>query len=452
MTIRLGVFRGRDGVTAKILYQYKALDDRIYTVMPQKKIFPNKLRLVTKELPHTQSVTVLILAGAGSRYETREMNGISHFLEHMFFKGAKKYKNAKEVSETIDGIGGDFNAFTGKEYVGYYVKVASRHMEIAFDLLADMLLHARFDPKEIDKERGVIMEEYNMYQDTPMYQVGWDFEKLVFGDQPMGWDQVGTKSFIQSVTQEDFVKYKQALYTPENVVMSIAGNVSHDKIFKLAEKLFGGMKGKKSFSYPALEKNVSKERVHLVHKKTEQAHVVVGYPAYPEEHPDHYAEKILATILGGNMSSRMFMAVREAKGLSYYIQTSTDDYMDIGILSTRAGVDVKRIDEAIVGIVDEYKKIRGEAVPAKELTKAKEYLKGKLALRLEDSEEFAHLIGKTELLHGKIRTPEEISKKIDEVSAADIARVSEALFDPAKLYCAAIGPYEDKARFERLLK
>lgn len=418
----------------------------------QREIFPNNLRVVTKKLANTESVTVLILVGAGSRYETKKLNGISHFLEHMFFKGAKQYKNAKEVSEAIDSVGGDFNAFTGKEYVGYYVKVAARHHTVALDVLSDMLIHSKFDPHEIDKERGVIMEEYNMYQDTPMYQVGWDFERLMYGDQPMGWDQVGTKELIKTVTHHDFVNYKKALYTPDNIVISIAGNIHHDEVCKQVKKFFHFEKGIKGFAAISLEKNVSVERVFLQHKKTEQAHVVVGFQAYPEEHKDHYVEKLLAVILGGNMSSRMFLGVREAKGLSYYIQTSTDDYTDSGVISTRAGVDVKRIKLAIEAIVEEYKKIRGEAVPKKELTKAKEYLKGKLVLRLEDSEEYAHLLGKHELLYGKLKTIEELMKEIDAVTIADIARVSEDLFRPENLRLAAIGPYEKKEEFEEVLQ
>ncbi|MBI2639162.1 insulinase family protein [Candidatus Peregrinibacteria bacterium] len=418
----------------------------------QKEVFKNGLRVVTKKLANTQSVTVLILAGAGSRYETKKLNGISHFLEHMFFKGAKKYKTAKDVSGAIDGVGGDFNAFTGKEYVGYYVKLAAKHVDTAMDVLSDMLVHSRFDTHEIDKERGVIMEEYNMYQDTPMYQVGWDFEKLMYGDQPMGWDQVGTKELINTVTREDFTAYKKALYTPENIVISVAGNVSHEDACGLVKKYFKFESGKKAYSYAALEPNPSLERVYLQHKKTEQAHVVVGFPGYPEEHKDHYAEKVLAVILGGNMSSRMFLAVREAKGLAYYVQTSTDDYLDTGIISTRAGVDTKRAPLAVEAICAEYKKIRGEKVPAAELKKAKEYLKGKLILRLEDSEEYAHLIGKTELLHCKMETPEHIMEEIDKVTASDIARVSEDLFRPDRLRLAAIGPYEKKEEFEELLK
>lgn len=417
----------------------------------QKEIFKNGLRLVTKKLASTQSVTVLILTGAGSRYETKKLNGISHFLEHMFFKGAKKYKTAKEVSEMIDGVGGDFNAFTGKEYVGYYVKVAARHQDVAMDVLSDMLIHSKFDPHEIDKERGVIMEEYNMYQDTPMYQVGWDFERLIYGDQPMGWDQVGTKELIHGVTRDDFVAYKKALYTPENLVISVAGRIDHDEVAAQVKKYFKFEDGKKAYEAALLEPNKSKEKVFLQHKKTEQAHVVVGFPAYHEEHEDHYAEKLLAVILGGGMSSRMFLSVREAKGLAYYVQTSTDDYTDTGIISTRAGVDVKRIKLAVTAILEEYKKIRGEKIPAAELKKAKEYLKGKLVLRLEDSEEYAHLIGKEELLYGKTLGPDEIMKKLDSVTAEDIARVSKDLFKPENARIAAIGPYEKKEEFEALL-
>lgn len=423
-----------------------------YVLHMQKEIFKNGLRVVTKNLANTKSVTVLILAGAGSRYEEKKTNGISHFLEHMFFKGAKKYKNAKEVSEAIDAVGGDFNAFTGKEYVGYYVKVADEHQDTAMDVLSDMLIHSKFDPHEIDKERGVILEEYNMYQDTPMYQVGWDFERLMYGDQPMGWDQVGTKELIQSVTHDDFMRYFRGLYTPDNIVVSVAGNIAHKKVCEKAKKFFKFSAGGKAYSYAPLLANASPDCVYLQNKKTEQAHVVVGYPAYPEEHEDHCAEKVLSVILGGNMSSRMFLAVREAKGLAYYIQTTTDDYLDTGVISTRAGVDVKRIKLAIAAIIEQYKRICGEKAPPAELRKAKDYIKGKLILRLEDSEEYAHLIGKHELLHGKMKSPEQIVEAVEKVSAQDIARVSADLFRPENLRAAIIGPYENKEEFEEVLR
>lgn len=420
--------------------------------MSRKTTLENGLRIVTKELDNTKSVTVLILAGAGSRYEIKEINGISHFLEHMFFKGAKKYKNTKEVSEAIDGVGGDFNAFTGKEYAGYYVKVADKHVGLALDVLADMLIHSKFDPAEINKERGVIMEEYNMYQDTPMYQIGWDFERLIYGDQPIGWDQVGTKEIIMGLQQADFFKYRNELYTPENTVIAIAGHVEHDHVVEQIEKLFEFEKRKKAYEFLPVKQFEGGKRLYLRNKKTEQAHVMVGFPAYSEQHKDHYAAKLLAIVLGGNMSSRMFLSVREQQGLAYYINSTTDEYTDTGTFTTNAGVSLEGIDKAITAIMKEYKKALDEPVPQAELKKAQEFLKGKMVLRLEDSEEFAHLIGKYELLYDKMKSPEEIMKAIDKVTAKDLQRVAQDLFKEEAARLAVIGPYEDEDRFMKLLK
>lgn len=420
--------------------------------MHQKTILKNGLRVLTERLDSTQAVTILILVKAGSRCETEGIRGISHFLEHMFFKGGDKYPDTKAVSETIDGIGGEFNAFTGKEYVGYYVKVASKHRGTAMDVMADMLITAKHDPKEIDKERGVIMEEYNMYQDTPMYQVGWDFEKLLFGDQPLGWDQIGLKDVIMTVTREDFKAYQNTLYRPDNMVVIAAGDVDHGEVVAEVERLFPMEARTTAFEWKGLEPNRGTERVILQNKKTEQGHVVVGFPGYPAEHPDHWAMKLLVVVLGGNMSSRMFLGVREAKGLAYYIQSSTDDYADAGVLSTRAGVDLKRVEDAVRGIVAEYKRVRDETVPEKELQKSKDYLKGKMILKLEDSEEVAHLLGQHEVLFGTVRTAEDIAREVDKVTSADVLRVARDLFRDDRLYLAGIGPWEDAERFERLLK
>ncbi|MBN1494333.1 insulinase family protein [Candidatus Peregrinibacteria bacterium] len=419
--------------------------------MHHKNQFKNGLRIITEKLESTKAVTVLLLAGAGSRYEHKKINGISHFLEHMFFKGAKKYKNAREVSEAIDGVGGEFNAFTGKEYAGYYVKVASENIEKAMDVISDMLMNAKFDPKEIDKERGVIMEEYNMYQDTPMYQIGWDFEKLVFDDQPLGWDQVGTPELIKSVTQKQFQDYKGALYSPDNMVLALAGDISDKKGIELAEKYFKFGDEKKKFEFNPYKKHDTKERVYLHSKKTEQAHLVIGGQSNPETHKNHWAEKLLSIILGGNMSSRMFMSVREARGLCYYIHTSSDNFKDTGIFSTGAGIQVSRIDEAVQAILAEYEKIRAEKIPQAELEKAINFMKGKMILNLEDSEEYAHLLGKYELLHGKIMRPEEILKEVEKVTVEDIHRVASQILAPENLKIGIIGPYDEKGRFEKFL-
>jgi predicted Zn-dependent peptidase len=420
--------------------------------MFKKTTLANGLRIVTQSLANTKAVTVLVLVGAGSRYETRDINGISHFVEHMFFKGAKKYKNTREVSEAIDGVGGDFNAFTGKEYAGYYTKVASQHTDLAMDVLSDMMINARFDQEEIEKERGVIMEEYNMYQDTPMHQIGWDFENLIYGDQPMGWDQIGTKDVIMKVMHDDFLKYKGKLYTADNTVIAVAGNVDHDEIVKKVESFFVFGNDKKAFSFDKINENKEVKRIHLRNKKTEQGHLMLGFTSFPEEDARHYAAKILGIVLGGNMSSRMFLSVREQQGLAYYISTSSDDYTDTGTFSTNAGVTLDSIDKAITAIVAEYKKIINEPVPSAELTKAKEFFKGKLVLRLEDSEEYAHLIGKYELLYGERKTLEEIFAAIDAVTATDIAAVAKDIFDEKRMYLSVIGPYTDEERFAKLMK
>ncbi len=419
--------------------------------MFKKTTLDNGLRVITNKLDGTKAVTVLVLVGAGSRYENREIRGISHFLEHMFFKGAEKYKNTKEVSEAVDSVGGEFNAFTGKEYAGYYVKVASEHVNVACDVLSDMLVNSKFAQEEIEKERGVILEEYNMYQDTPMYQIGWNFENLVFGDQPLGWDQIGTKELIKGVMHKDFVDYKEKLYTPDNVVIAVVGNIENDEAVDLIQKYFGMKAGEKAYEFEGLVEKAGGQ-VNLKEKKTEQAHIAIGFPGYSEMHKDHWTWKLIAVVLGGNMSSRMFLGVREAKGLAYYIHTSTDNYVDGGILVTNAGVDLKRIDEAVAGIVEEYRRFRDEGLPEAELLKSKSFLKGKMVLGLEDSEEYAHLLGKYELLHGVMRSPEEIMKMIDAVKISDIKRVCDDLLKEEALKLAVIGPFGDEEHFKELLK
>lgn len=432
---------------------FASIPAQYFLDMFRKTTLANGVRVITSTIEGTKAVTSLVLVKAGSRYESREINGISHFLEHMFFKGAKKYKDAKAVSEAIDGIGGDFNAFTGKEYAGYYVKVSSQHKGMALDVLSDMMLHARFDQEEIEKERGVIMEEFNMYQDTPMYQVAWNFERAIFGDQPVGWDEVGTKDVIKSLQREDFVKYKEALYTPENMVICMAGDIEHDDAVAMIEKLFPIEQTESSLHFSEFEPGLnSREKISLQTKKTEQAHLVCGVLGLPAEHKDHYALKVLSSILGGNMSSRMFLAVREAKGLAYYISCGTEDYMDTGIFYTRAGVDVNRIADAVAAICEEYDKIRKHDVSEAELKKGKEFLKGKLVLSLEDSENMAQMIARHELLYDKAKTYNEIAKEIDAVKVADVRRVAEQLLIDDALYLSVIGPYDDKAMFEKVLK
>lgn len=419
--------------------------------MHKKHTFPNKLRLITKPLEGTKAVTIMVLVGAGSRYETKNINGIAHFLEHMFFKGAKKFKNTKEVSEAIDGIGGDFNAFTGKEYAGYYVKVAGSKIETGLDVLSDMLLHARFDEQEIEKERGVILEELNMYQDAPMYQIGWDFEQTIFGDQPLGWDQIGTPELIKSVTKEQFQDFKQKLYTPDNTVISIVGNIEHKQAVELVEQYFQFPETKKDYNFKPFQNLENKPKIKVTNKKTEQAHLYVGFPTISSTDKRYWTQKILSSILGGNMSSRMFLNVREAQGLCYYVNTTIDSYLDTGSFATRAGVDTTRIQDAIQAILKEFSNIKGETISPEELTKGKEYLKGKMILRLEESENYASLLAEEELLTDEIKDLQEILKEIDSVTSQDIEDFTNEFFKEENLHLTVIGPYQE-ADFHGKLK
>lgn len=407
----------------------------------QLTTLPSGLRIVTEPLPGTEAATVLILAGAGSRYEARTQNGIAHFLEHMFFKGGAKYKTPKDVSETIDAIGGDFNAFTGKEYAGYYVKVAARHIEIAYDVLADMLVSATFPTHEIEKERGVILEEYNMYQDTPMYQIGWDFERLLYGDQPMGWDQLGTPETIRSFQRDDFVNFKASLYQPDNIVIAVAGKCDHAEVVAHVTQLFQFQNGKKASAWTPLADNTPASPVIIQNKKTEQGHLTLGVRGVAAEDPRHYVQRLLAIILGGNMSSRLFLEVREKKGLCYSVRTSTDDYTDSGVVSTYAGVTISKLADAVGAIREEYDKLARDGVTADELVRAKEYLKGKLTLRLEDSEEYAHLLAKQYLLYREKLTPTDIFARIDATTTTDIQSLAKEIFVSKNLRLAVIGPF-----------
>lgn len=411
---------------------------------------PSGLRVLTAPVEGTASVTVMVFAGAGSRYEQQSERGISHFLEHMFFKGGKKYKTTEEVSAAIDGVGGDFNAFTGKEYAGYYVKVASTQKELACDVLSDMLLHASFPPEEIDKERGVIMEEERMYQDTPMYRAGWDFEQLIMGDHPLGWDTIGTEAVINSVQQADFQKHKDALYGPKNLVLTFSGNITEKESMALATQYFGALGGGEAHTFAPFTQFGS-DRVFLRTKNTEQAHLVLGVPGVSSQDKDHFAHKILCTILGGNMSSRMFLHIREARGLCYYISTDPDSYLDAGVLSTRAGIDQSRLDEAITAILHEYDVCAKDGVRDIELTRAKEYLKGKITLNMEDSEERAHFFGKQALLYPEIRSIPSFFSAIDAVTKEQVNTLAARLLQREALRLVVIGKGDDTAHFEQLL-
>ncbi len=419
--------------------------------MFKKTILPNGLRLITAPMPGSQSTTVLVFFATGSKYETKEINGISHFLEHMFFKGTKKRPTTLALSEYLDRVGGEFNAFTSQEMTGYYAKVAPEYLDMALDWVSDILLNSKFEETEIDKERGVITEEINMYLDNPMRYVGTLWEELLYGDQPAGWQILGPKENIAKLSREQFLKYFASHYQTKNAVVCVAGKVDKD-VAKKVVKYFGKLKRGEGKAKAAVAESQNKPEVLVYHKTTDQTHLCLGVRAFDMFHQDRYALTVLAAILGGMMSSRLFISVREKKGLAYYVRSSADFYTDSGYFVTQAGVANDKVEEAIKAILAEYKKVYEEKIGAAEIIKAKDWLRGSLRLGLETSDELASWVGLQELLRQEVLTPEQIFSKIKAVGQADLARVARDIFRPKKLNLALIGPFKEKEKFERLLK
>jgi predicted Zn-dependent peptidase len=415
----------------------------------ERNTLDNGLRVLTANLDHAQSVTCMVMLAAGSRYETPDTNGIAHFSEHMFFKGTQRRPSARDIAGEVDSIGGEFNAFTGKEYTAYYVKCAAEHRDVALDVLADMLRNSRFDAEEIEREQGVIIEEMNMYFDTHRDYIGGVYESLLYGDQPLGWDIIGRKETVRGATRDTFMQYLDRWYTPPRMIVGIAGKIGDDALARATE-LFGDLPGGDTGA-PEPAREHRSERVRVFTKQSDQAHLILGVPSYPIEHPDRYALQLVATVLGGGMSSRLFTEVRERRGLAYYVFGLNHSYTDAGSLYSQAGVDINRIDEAVTTIATELKKIAAEPVPSDELEKARSFTKGRFVLQLESPQGLILFGLRKEVLENRAPDPEEVLAGVDAVTAEDVQRVARDLIDDEKLRLALIGPFDDAERFEALL-
>jgi predicted Zn-dependent peptidase len=412
----------------------------------------NGLRVLTAPMESAQSVTCAIMLAAGSRYETPETNGIAHFSEHMFFKGTEKRPTARDISKEIDAIGGEFNAFTGKEYTGYYVKCAAESRDVALDVLVDMLRHSKFDADEIEREKGVIIEEMNMYFDTPRDFIGGVYEELLYGDQPLGWDIIGRKETVRDATRDTFTSYLDRWYKPGRMVLGVGGQLG-DGLLERIEELLGDLPAAATGEPPptSLEGVDGRPRVRVHTKQSDQAHVCLGVHSYPLEHPDRYPLQVLSNVLGGGMSSRLFTEVRERRGLAYYVFGINHSYTDAGSLYAQAGVDIQRIDDAVATIAGELRKVAEEGVPADELEKAKSFAKGRFVLQLESPHGLIMFGLRREVLEGKTPDPEEVLAKLEKVAGDDVARVATDVIDGRALNLAVIGPFDDAERFENLL-
>ena len=415
-----------------------------------KTTLANGIRVVTAPMPQVGSVACFLMLAAGSRYETPEAKGIAHFAEHMFFKGTERRPTARVLSAEIDAIGGEFNAFTGKELTGYYVKCGAETRDVALDVLADMLLRSRFDPGEIEKEKGVILEEMNVYLDTPQRYVGSVYDRLLYDDHPLGWDILGTQETIEGASRETFRTYLDTWYRPERLVVGVAGRIG-DGLLERLEELLGELEPRETGAPRPVEVPPDGSPVLLHPKSSEQAHLVLGVRGYPLGHPDRYALQLLTVVLGGGMSSRLFTEVRERRGLAYYVHAGSAAYTDTGTVYASAGVDVDRVDEAITTILAELRTIAAEPVPADELEKARGYAKGRFVLRLESPQGTIQYGLRREVLEGEIEEPDEVLRQLDAVTAEDVRRVARDLLKEKRLYLALVGPFDDPERFERLL-
>jgi predicted Zn-dependent peptidase len=415
----------------------------------ERHLLDNGLRVLTANLPEAQSVTCMVMLAAGSRYETPETNGIAHFSEHMFFKGTERRPSARQISGEIDAIGGEFNAFTGKEYTAYYVKCAAEHRDIALDVIVDMLRNSRFEPEEIEREKGVIVEEMNMYFDTPRDYIGGVYEQLLYGDQPLGWDIIGRKETVRGATRNTFTSYLDTWYHPSRMVLGIGGKVGDD-VLSRAQELLGDLPATET-GEPGPVEPYANGRVKVFTKQSDQAHVILGVPSYPIEHPDRYALQLLSTVLGGGMSSRLFTEVRERRGLAYYVFGLNHSYTDAGSLYAQAGVDINRIDEAVATILAELRKVAAEAVPADELEKSRNFAKGRFVLQLESPQGLILFGMRREVLERRAPDLQEVLDGLNAVTAEDVQRVAQDLVSDDRLRLAVIGPFDDADRFEKAL-
>ena len=419
--------------------------------MYQKKVLDNGLRIITCPMPHTRSVSICIYLGAGSRYESEAQAGVSHFIEHLCFRGTEKRLSAKDISGAIEGVGGVLNGGTDKELTVYWCKVAQPHFQLALDVLADMVLHSRFEKKDIEKERKIIVEEISMSKDAPNQLVGMILDELLWPDHPLGRDVAGTNKSVEEMSRELMLDYMASEYSPANTVIAIAGNVQHDEAVNEVNKVLGGWENKKprlNF-VPYIE--TRNPRLKVEKRDTEQTHLCLALPGVSLSDPRRFTIDLLNVILGEGMSSRLFIEIRDKLGLAYNIHSYLDHFQDSGALTVYAGVHPKSLEIGISAILEQLALLK-EKISDEEITKAKELSKGRLLLRMEDSRSVAGWVGGQEILSNKIMDVEEVVAIIEKVTAEEMCAVAKELLVGDKLRLSVVGPVKSADHLENLLK
>jgi len=421
--------------------------------MIRETTLSNGIRVLCEPHKDTRAVSLLVLVKVGSRQEQPIQNGVAHFVEHLMFKGTVRRPNTLVISQELDSVGADYNAYTSKDHTGYYVKVAAAHLDNAIDLLADMLTSSTFVPEEVERERGTILEEINMYEDNPMAKIGDLFEEQLFGpNTSLGRHIIGTPDTVRAMKRSQLVNFWEKHYRAENMVIAVAGACQYGRTVRLLEAAFGGVARGECNVVPKRLTRSARHAGQMAYKKpTNQAHMILGFPGLSYDDPDRFALQIFSVILGGNMSSRLFIGVRERLGLCYFIRSGTDSYEDMGSFSIQAGLDLKNVPKALDAVSFEISAIKKNGVERSELSKAQEYMKGKLALSLEDSLEIASFHARQRMFRKKAMTQRELIGAINSVTVQDIQKIAQRICDPKKAQLVAVSPFADIKRFAKNL-
>ncbi len=416
-----------------------------------KRILSNGLTILEVPSQDAESVVVDFFVKTGSRSETPKENGISHFLEHFLFKGTKKYPTALSISSLVDSIGGEMNANTGKEHTQYYIKAASKQLPLIFEILTEMLQNPLLDEKELEREKGVIIEEINMYKDTPMYEVENILEQTMWPKDALGRDIAGSRGAVSKFSRAMFVDYINRHYQTSNMILGVSGKYNSGDLNKLISKYWTKYPKKRFYGWQKARDKQNRPRLAVQFKQTEQAHLSLGFKGFAYGDKQNPAQSVLSAILGGGMSSRLFIEVRERRGLAYYVRASGSNYQDTGVFTVGSGVQVGKIQDAIKVILQELKKATVTLANEKEMQKAKEYIKGKTTLALEDNQVRLDWFLDRVAFHKKIERPAEAFNKIDSVTAEQVRSVARDLFKSKNLSLAVIGPYKSEKTFKKLL-
>ncbi len=417
----------------------------------RRTVLPNGIRILTSAMPTVRSASVSVYVGAGSRYERDEEAGLSHFLEHLLFKGTAKRPSAKEVAEAIDGVGGVMNGGTDRELTVYYVKVARPHLDLALDVLVDLVRHPLLDPAEFEKERQVVLEELAMVADSPQQLADLLLDAVLWPNQPLGRDVAGTPESVAALTGEMAGEYMRRQYVARNAVVAVAGDVDHAEVVDALQASLADWEGGAPGAwFPATDGSGS--RCGLRYKATEQAHMNLAVPGLRLDHPDRYALSFLSIILGEGMSSRLFLELREKRGLVYDVHSYISQFLDTGAFTVYAGADPQKAVETLKVVMAEISRLRDEGATAEELTKARELSKGRLLLRMEDTRAVSGWLGGQELLLGEVRGVDQAVEEMEAVTLEDLRRVAADLLREERFYLAVVGPFRSDKRFAALLR